>query len=353
MNRKAIGVAIGGGVLVVLAVLVLYDVAQKPTEGELARYRTETTFTIADGDRTASGKAYTDCLVSYRHGWNTGRSIGIHPTGQSPFVVLGDRSILVLTGLESCPESTPIVGNTYRFDPDAPSSKNADRRIQAPYAHATRYDNIDDAKTKTLYHQQVLFRGGIDGLRVTEAKLAITELNPTTPRPDLVAAAFPWHKNTPSVPVGSQDYELYDHKRRFSGFIVGLDQLPEHLRCNKFDREAEGPLLVEGDRWDSCPPWGGRDLGWLVARPSADLSRIDYSYNERSPDKIATHYRATWLEARGAPGAKKVDSYFFWQPKLCFDGQCFSTHAARHSIWAGFRLYYPKKNQVISVEWVH
>jgi hypothetical protein len=25
----------------------------------------------------------------------------------------------------------------------------------------------------------------------------------------------------------------------------------------------------------------------------------------------------------------------------------------RRSVWAGFRLYYPKKNEVIAVEWIH
>ena len=83
-----------------------------------------------------------------------------------------------------------MVGASYRFDPEAPSSQIIDRRIAAPYAHARRYDNIDDAKAVTLYHQQTLFRGGIDGLRVTEAKLVITERNPATPLPDLFSDAL-------------------------------------------------------------------------------------------------------------------------------------------------------------------
>ena len=68
-----------------------------------------------------------------------------------------------------------------------------------PYAHARRYDNIDDAKILTLYSQQVLFRGGIDGLRITDAKLVIAERKPKAPLPDLYGDAFPWYRNTPGA----------------------------------------------------------------------------------------------------------------------------------------------------------
>ena len=342
--------------LIALACLVLLSGGQSPSpnDGELERYRTETIVTLADGDRTVSSKVYTDCGVHYRRSFNTGGSISVSASGRNPFVALGDRSILILSDLPGCPGTkAAVVGETYQFDVNIPSSQIVDRRIRAPYAHARRYDNVDDARTVMLYSQQELFRGGIDGLRVTEAKLVVTERNPTTPLPDSFGDAFPWYKNTPRADVGSPDYAVHDHKSRFSGFIVELNQIGEQHRCDKFDREAEGPLLVEGDRWDTCPPWGGQSLGWLVARPSADLSRIDYSYNEHSTGKIATHYRATWLEARGAPGANEGENYFFWRPALCFDGQCFATHADRRGIWPGFRLYYPKKNQVIAVKWIH
>jgi len=353
MNRQALWITVVGCVLIALAILVLFERVLGLPEVDVAQYRTETTVTVADGDRTASGKVHADCIYSRSHGWSTGTQSGVSASGMNPFVVLGDRSILVLSDLHRCPGTHAAVGSTYRFHPDGSPSPADEPRIDAPYAHAQRYDNIDDAKILTLYSQQVLFRGGIDGLRITDAKLVIAERKPKAPLPDLYGDAFPWYRNTPRGNVGTPEYGLHDFRSRFSGFIVRLNQLDEKQRCNKFDREAEGPLLVEGDRWDTCPPWGGENLGWLIARPNADLSRIDYSYNERSLEKIATHYRATWLEARGAPGANKVDDYFFWQPKLCFDGQCFATHAARHSAWAGFRLYYPKKNEVISVEWVH
>jgi hypothetical protein len=360
-QRRAVGFVLVLGLLVVLGGLVMLDSAKGPSkgpkkgssDGEIDRYRTEAAITVADGDRRANGKVYTDCVIYDRHNWSTGRTISTTSIGTNPFAVLGDRSILVLSDLNRCPGSNPVVGASYRFDPNAPYAQIVNHRIAAPTAHARRYDNVDDPKVVTFYEQQALFRGGIDGLRVTEATLVIIESKPKTPLPNLYADAFPWQKNNPPAPVSSPDYMVQDRKRRFSGFIVRLNQLGENQRCDKFDREAEGPILVEGDSWDKCPPWNADNLGWLIARPNANLSRIDYSYNERSMDKIATHYRATWLEASGAPGANEGENYFFWRPTLCFDGQCFTTHGARRTNWSGFRLYYPKKNQVISVEWEH
>ena len=111
MNKKALGLVIGGGTLAALALVVRFGGGsgggQSVTEGELDRYRTETTVTVADGDRTASGKVYTDCLVSYCRGWNTGGQLSTSPTGMDPFAVLADRSIVVLSDLRRCPESTP------------------------------------------------------------------------------------------------------------------------------------------------------------------------------------------------------------------------------------------------------
>jgi hypothetical protein len=296
MNRR-IWLSVGGFVLLLLLLLLaLFDSA---TDGEIDRYRTATEITVAEGDRKVSNKVYSDCTVTSSNKWNTGRQIGTSHQGSDPFVVLSDRSILMLHDLSPCPDGK--VGETYTFDPDVPSTTIVDRRIRAPYAHAYRYDDVHDAKVLTLYRQQELFRGGIDGLRVAEAKLVIAERKPKTPLPDTFGDAFPWYKNTPRGNVGTPDYQLHDHKSRFSGFVVGLSQLGEKQRCAKFDSEDEGPILVTTDRWDECLPWGGSDMGWLIARPNADLSRIDYSYGERSTDKIATRYRATWRAARPGP----------------------------------------------------
>jgi hypothetical protein len=351
MNRRTIWLLLGGFVLLLLALPLVLELSQTATEGEIDRYRTAAEITIADGDRTVSNKVFSDCTITRHSNWNTGTQVGTSHQGSDPFVVLSDRSILILRDLNRCPDGK--IGETYTYDPDVQSTQIIDRRIRAPYAHASCYDNVDDAKTLTLYRQQELFRGGVDGLRVTEAKLVIVERKPATPLPDGYGDAFPWYKKTPRGAVGTPEYSLHDHASRFSGFIVGLSQLGEKQRCEKFDRESEGPILVTTDRWDDCLPWGGSNMGWLVAKPNADLSQIDYSYNERSTDMIATQYRATWLEVRGAPGANEGENYFFWRPKICIDGQCFATQAARRSTWEGFRLYYPKKNQVVTVEWKH
>ena len=154
MNRTALGVAIGGGVLIALACLVLLSGGQSPSpnDGELERYRTETIVTLADGDRTVSSKVYTDCGVHYRRSFNTGGSMSVSASGRNPFVALGDRSILILSDLPGCPGTkAAVVGETYQFDVNIPSSQIVDRRIRAPYAHARRYDNVDDARTVMLY----------------------------------------------------------------------------------------------------------------------------------------------------------------------------------------------------------
>jgi hypothetical protein len=54
---------------------------------------------------------------------------------------------------------------------------------------------------------------------------------------------------------------------------------------------------------------------------------------------------------KGAPGIRDEDQIFYWRPQLCFDGLCVQTHAARRPVWDGFRLYYPRKNQVVAVRW--
>ena len=154
---------------------------------------------------TASGKVHADCIYSRSHGWSTGTQSGVSASGMNPFVVLGDRSILVLSDLHRCPGTHAAVGSTYRFHPDGSPSQADEPRIDAPYAHARRYDNIDDAKILTLYSQQVLFRGGIDGLRITEAKLVIAEHKPKAPLPDLYGDAFPWYRNTPKGDVGTPE----------------------------------------------------------------------------------------------------------------------------------------------------
>jgi hypothetical protein len=248
MNRRTIGLSVGGFVLLLLLLLLaLFDA---PTDGEIDRYRTATEITVAEGDRKVSNKVFSDCTVSSSNKWNTGRQIGTSHQGRDPFFVLSDRSILVLRDLNRCPDGK--VGETYTYDPDVPSSTIVDWRIRAPYAHAYRYDNVDDAKVLTLYRQQELFRGGIDGLRVVETKLAITERKPATPLPDTYGDAFPWYKNTPRGEVGTPEYSLHDHAGRFSGFVVGLHQLGETQRCPKFDREDDGPILVTADRWTSA-----------------------------------------------------------------------------------------------------
>ncbi|MCX7310514.1 MAG: hypothetical protein NTV56_02055 [Alphaproteobacteria bacterium] len=343
--------AIGGIVALLIGLPILLSVIERAREGEIDNYRTMTEITLADGDRTVSGKVYSDCISTRRSNWNTGTQIGTIRRGSNPFVVLTDRSILILTELNLCPSIGAASGEVYTFDPAVPSNRVVDRRIAVPYAHALRYDNVDDVRTMTSYRQQQLFGAGIDGLRVVEAKLTVTERNAATPLPDTYSDAFPWYRNTPRAAVGSQDYTLHDPKSRFSGFVVSLDQLVEKQRCDKFDREAEGPVLVTTDRWDSCLPWGGSDMGWLVAHPNTDLSQIDYSYGDRSSDKIGTRYRATWLQERGVKGAVEGEGYFYWRPVICIDARCFATHPARQSTWEGFRLYYPKKNHVLTVEW--
>jgi hypothetical protein len=186
---------------------------------------------------------------------------------------------------------------------------------------------------------------------VSSAKISFAGHNIASSLPYAGEDSFPWLAKIPWADVGHQDYAKHLYRSTFSGFVVELHQLGEAQRCDKFDREAEGPVVVVGDVWDTCPPWGGQSRGWLIATPSADFARINYSYDKRSPQQITTLYRAEWLAGKAAPGVRDEDNIFYWRPELCFDGLCVQTHAARRPTWDGFRLYYPKKNQVISVRW--
>jgi len=319
------------------------------TRGETERYRTATEIVLDDHGREVRNIVAGEC-VGYRGGnWSTGVQDSIVHHGDNPFLVLGDRSLLMLQGINKCLPSPAKDGDAYRFDPDATSTIAG--LMQMPYSHAWRFDNVDDPTSVRVYFQPELFRGGIDGLKVTSARVSFAGRKAVQPLPFAGEDGFPWLATIPWAEVGKPDYSTHLHRSTFSGFEVELHQLGEAQRCSKFDREAEGPVVVVGDVWDTCPPWGGQRQGWLTATPNAGFTRLDYSYERRSQQHITTLYRASWLSDKGAPGVRDEDQIFYWQPELCFDGLCVRTHAARRPLWDGFRLYYPRKNQVITVRW--
>ena len=342
--------------LAVLALFVpgvLYSIKQADmpgTRGETDRYRISTEIVLDDHGREWRNTVAGECVGHRGGNWSTGVQNSISHRGDNPFIVLGDRSLLMLQDLNKCLPSPAREGDVYAFDPDV-ASDVVGRQMRMPYSHAWRFDNVDDPSSIRVYLQPELFRGGIDGLKVTSAKVSFAGRNAEAPLPFAGEDAFPWLATIPWAEIGHQDYAKHLYRSTFSGFEVELHQLGEAQRCHKFDSEAEGPLVVVGDVWDSCPPWGGQGRGWLIAAPNADFTRVDYSYDRRSPQQIATLYRASWLSDKGAPGVRDEDRIFYWQPELCFDGLCVQTHAARRPTWDGFRLYYPKKNQVVSVRW--
>ena len=236
MTRKQGAIVVGGLVLVALTFLMIFDTTKTTSDGELDSYRTTTEITVSAPGGSFANTVLADCTIRSRYGWNTGHTVSTTQQGPSPFAVLGDRSILVLSDLNLCPSGA--TGETFTFDPEVPSNQVVNNRIAARYAHARRYDNVDDAARVMLYLQPQLFRAGVDGLRVSAAKLVITERKPKMPLPDSFGDAFPWYKNTPRAAVGSEDYARLDHATRFSGFIVRLNQTTEQFRCNKFDRDA-------------------------------------------------------------------------------------------------------------------
>jgi hypothetical protein len=357
MDKRKIWLGIGIGAIVLLVAPflpgLLFTVGRSwpPGEGEIGRYRVATEVTLTEDGRELRSKVLADCLLIRGGDWSTGKRTGITRRGQDPFFVLSDGSILILHDLQPCQWGSDSPAGSYRFNPDLTYGQVVDGQIRMPYSHAYRFDNARDPKVLTVYSQPALFRRAIDGIRVREAGVSFLEWKPTSPLPFPMADSFPWFRDTPYAEVGSPDYGKGHFFGAFSGFESKLVQLSEQARCQKFDRDAEGPILVVGDKWDTCPPWGGENLGWLVATLAADHRRIGYSVTARNPDRVGTFYRARALAALGAPGESSDDGGFFWRPQLCFDGRCFDTHAARRSTWEGFRLYFPKKNQVIAAEW--
>jgi hypothetical protein len=96
MNRRTIWLCIGGVVLLLLGSTFLLELFTSLTEGEIDSYRTATEITVADGDRKVSNKIYSDCTATRHSNWSTGTQTGISHRGGNPFVVLGDRSILIV-----------------------------------------------------------------------------------------------------------------------------------------------------------------------------------------------------------------------------------------------------------------
>lgn len=350
-RKRKIWLALGG-LLAIGSFLLLFAARQGGLEShvETDRYRVATEIVLSDHGRELRNTVAGECVGYHGSNWNTGVQDSIAHQGDNPFLVLSDRSLLMLGDINKCLPSPANAGDVYTFDPDLPSAV-VDRKIRMPFSHAWRFDDVDEPTSIRIYAQAELFRGGVDGLKVISAKLSFVGRNIDDPFPFAGEDAFPWLGRIPWADVGKPDYAAHLHLSTFSGFEVQLHQLVEAQRCAKFDPDAEGPILVEGDVWDSCPPWGGKGLGWLVATPHADFNRVDYAYDKRSDRQIATLYRANWLAEKGAPGVKDEDSIFYWRPELCFDGLCVRSQAARRPTWDGFRLYYPRKNQVIAVRW--
>jgi hypothetical protein len=352
VRRILLGLAVLFGLPLLVVFLISFSFVGVPgLDGVTDRYRTEVQVVVDDNGHEVRNAVLGECGRFRRSNWNTSVQHGASHNGDAPFVVLRDRSLLMLTALSQClPSDGP--GPAYTFDANLPllSDSVVGDRIRMPSSRAWHFDNVDAPQSTRLYHQPELFCGRIDGLRVIDAKLSFAGRS-SAELPFAGEDAFPWLKTVPWHPVGHEDYGKDLYLSTFSGFEVKLYQLVEKLRCEKFDREADGPILVVGDVWDTCPPWGsGGDLGWLTAQPNADFSRIDYSYDRHSPHHIATLHRTGWLQQKGARGVRDEND-FYWQPVICVDGFCATTHAARRVVWEGFRLYYPRKNQVISVRW--
>ncbi|TPQ29738.1 hypothetical protein C2U70_28195 [Bradyrhizobium guangdongense] len=351
-RKRTIWLALGGFLLAGSFLLLLVANLGGPggSHVETDRYRVTTEIVLSDHGRELRNTVAGECVGYHGGNWNTGVHDSIVRQGDNPFLVLSDRSLLMFADINKCLPSPVNAGDVYTFDPDVTSAVLG-RQIRMPFAHAWRFDDVDDPTSIRIYAQAELFRSGVDDLKVVSARLSFAGRNVGEPLPFAGEDAFPWLGRIPWADVGKPDYATHLHRSTFSGFEVQLHQLGEAQRCAKFDRDAEGPILVEGDVWDACPPWSGPGLGWLVATPGSGFSRIDYAYGQRSTLHVATLYRATWLSEKGAPGVKDEDSIFYWRPELCFDGLCVRGQAARRPTWDGFRLYYPRKNQVITVRW--
>src|SRR4051794_19256243 len=161
-----------------------------------------------------------ECVEHFSNNWNTGVQNSISHTGDNPFLVLGDRSLLMFQDINKCLPSPAKAGEVYRFDPDATSEVAGLMRM--PYSHAWRFDSVDDPTSIRVYFQPELFRGGIDGLKVTSAKVSFSGRKIAEPLPFAGEDAFPWLATIPWAEVGNQNYSTHLHRSTFSGFEVEL-----------------------------------------------------------------------------------------------------------------------------------
>jgi hypothetical protein len=353
MRRELVWV-IGGAILGVLVLTVLAVGPMWPPgmRGEAGRYRIATEIAVAAGDREIRNTVEAECVITRGGDVSTGRQTGVHQVGDDPFVLLPDRSLLVLSSHFN-PCGRWAEGESFDYVWQMPAAgAQPDLRI-VPLDHALFYDSADDPTTVSLLVLSELFRGGVNGWRIKEMKHSPAP-DSKTELPYRLEETFVGLHQVPWARLGTPLYGVRFHLTNFQGFRMKVVQL--RAPCEGLDPQAEGAVMVPLNK--PCAPFGDT-LGWLVGQPNADFSELTHAMRNLSPVRVATLYRETKLREI-APGKRRSVafitaesnevSYFYWTPRLCFDGFCFKPEPSEFGLWPKYQLYYPKQNRLVTVE---
>lgn len=349
MSKRAIwilaGVAgIGGTLLILVAVILPLMVGGWPVgmEGEIGRRRIAIEMVVADGDREVRNIVQQECVTNRSGGFNTGRYIGIHKLGEAPFAVLPSGRALLLTGhFDVCSSPAGIL------DPDLPHGENRDGRIFVPGESAVLYDRVDAPTVEATYHLPEMFRTGFDGVRIKEMK--VSDIPVSGELPLTRASALPWF-NHPGV--SSPDYDKDHHLRNFQGHHLTVFQLQKP--CDGMAPNVSEPQLNTDSQFTPCRSTGGKRLGWLIGKPNADFSELQFSTDEASPVRYGVKYLEAMLREKAPgkwrPATELSPRRYAWTPRLCIDGYCFRPEPEQHLVWTKYELYLPKSKRVVSID---
>ncbi len=349
MSKRAIWILAGvGGVAGVLALFFyvivpsMFGIAPPGVvDGEISRRRVAIETVVAEGDREVRNVVQQECVTRSISGFNTGRYIGTHKTGEAPFAALPSGRAVLIPALFNCSGPAGV------FDPDLPEGQNRDGRISVPRGFATLYDSQESPNVQANYRVLDMMRAGVEGVRIKEMK--ITDIPAGGELPETRASALPWFNHPPP---GSPDYDKDHHLRNFQGHRLTVHQLERP--CDGMAPDVSEPQLNTDSQFKPCRSTGGKHLGYLIGKPNADFSELQFSSDDATFLCYSVKYREAMLREKAPgkwrPATELSPRRYAWTPRLCIDGYCFRPEPSQFLVWTKYELYLPKSKRVVSID---
>lgn len=303
------------------------------------RYVKTTTIELRHGDKTLKSVTVNHCAVTdmtrtlaLRH--------GVTRQGEPNWFRLQSGAIVVAPDLGRCEWMNGGVRPPYG---QALGQDYVAQRLWAAKQvgrNQTYVFDAPDPKRVEFYDTAALFAPQERDLRLSNARVDVERwpiwgVGVKAPTVRLRDEVLP----VPSTGVMSND-------PIFSGFQAEVRAYPPEIYCERFERRRVGGWVVLEQR-DGCggsepacenaPPSGPvstpaprdrpcrRLLGYLVAHPDADQSRIDYRLDDLSASHKGTLFRTAWPKGhdRSRPNVPT---------RICIEGACFASPEARERL---------------------